>query len=302
MKTHKLTEMTQSELNIFNNLRVQIDSVFKHSHECSIKTRYTYHERMDVFAKFLAVEYRKQNIKKISNDHILKYVEYLQERGMSTSYVTTSLSAIRYYYKKSVGSKFIIKSNKALGANARSKMERIGPDRSISESDYNELLKNTVNCGNKEYEFALKVGLTLGLRIHEFYKMRKSQIREALKTGEISVKGKGGLIRALPITLVDRALLNEILNGIESDNDRLFVKKREKTHNKIKELETYIKNSREGTDKNYVYHSLRHAYTQKLHKRLTSQGLSDLEARTIVSYRLGHGRVSISDIYLEAYE
>lgn len=302
MKTHKLTEMSQSELNIYNNLKTQIDSVFKHSHESSYKTRDTYHERMDVFAKFLAIEYRKQNIKKISNDHILKYVNYLQERGLSTSYVTTSLSAIRYFYSKTVGPKFIIKSNKALGANARTQEERIGPDRSISTLDYEALLAKTINDGNKEYEYALKAGLTLGLRIHEFYKLRKSQIRDALKTGEIKVKGKGGLIRALPISLLERALLSEILNEIESNNDRLFVKKHEKTHCKIKVLEGYIRQSREGTDKKYVYHSLRHAYAQKLHIILTGQGLSDLEARIIVSNRLGHDRVCITDIYLEAYE
>lgn len=302
MKTHKITEMTQSELNIFNNLKVQIDSVFKNSHECSIKTRYTYHERMDVFAKFLAIEYRKQNIKKISNDHIMNYVKYLQERGMSTSYVTTSLSAIRYFYTKSVGPKFIIKSNRALEVNSRTQKERTGPDRSISDSDYTALLKATINIGNKEYEYALKVGLTLGLRIHEFYKMRTSQIREALKTGEIIVKGKGGLVRTLPITNEERALLGDILNEVKSDNDRLFVKKNEKTHRKMRALEEYIRESRKGTDKRYVYHSLRHSYAQKLHSRLTSQGLSDLEARTIVSTRLGHGRVCISDIYLEPFE
>ncbi len=302
MKTHKLAEMTQSELNIFNNLKVQINSVFKHSHECSFKTRDTYQERVEVFAKFLATEYRKQNIEKISNDHLAKYVEYLQESGLSTSYVTTSLSAIRYFYKKSVGGKLIIKSNKALGVNARSHMERIGRDRSISDSDYGALLSEALKSGNKEYEYALKVGLTLGLRIHEFYKMRKSQIREALKTGEISVKGKGGLVRTLPINLEKRALLIEILSEVSSDNDRLFVNKQEKTHLKIKALEAYIRESRKGTGKQYVYHSLRHSYAQKTHKRLIGQGLTDLEARTIVTKRLGHNRVCVSDTYLEAFE
>lgn len=302
MKTYNKNELDQKEVNIAENLQRQINSVFKHSHECSILTRKTYHERMDVFAKFLAVEYRKQNINKIKNVHIAEYVRYLQENGVSTSYVTTSLAAIRYFYRKSLGDKFIIKSNKELEVRARSQNERIGRDRSISDADYDKLLSETIKIGQKEYEYALKVGLTFGLRVHEFYKMRKSQIKKSLKTGELMVKGKGGLIRSLPINQDQRALLVEILSEVKSDNDRLFVQENEKTHTKIKSLEKYIRDSREGTDKHYVYHSLRHSFAQKLHKRFLSQGFSEYEARVVVSKRLGHNRVCVSDIYLEAYE
>lgn len=302
MKTFIKNELDQKEANIIENLQRQVDSVFKHSHECSILTRRTYNERMDVFAKFLAVEYRKQNINKITNNHIAHYVRYLQDRGLSTSYVTTSLSAIRYFYGKSLGGRFIIKSNRAFEVNARSLNERIGKDRSISVSDYESLLARTIEFAPKEYEYALKCGLSFGLRIHEFFKMRRSEIKSALKTGNLMVKGKGGLVRVLPINQKQRVLLVEILNEVKSDNDRLFVKSDEKTHQKIKALEKYIRDSRDGTDKHYVYHSLRHCYAQNLHKKLINQGLSDYESRKLVSNRLGHNRVCVSDIYLEAYE
>ncbi len=302
MKTSKIDEMDQKTLNIFENLKGQVNATFKHSHECSFKTRETYQERMEVFCKFMALEYRKQNINKISNDHLTHYVQYLQEKGLSTSYVTTSMSAIRYFYKKAVGDRFKIKSNKSLGVDARTKNERIGKDRAISDEDYLKLLENAKKEGNKENEFAFKLGMTLGLRIHELFKINKSQIKEALKNGEIKIKGKGGFIRSVPIGENEKLLLKEVISSLKSDNNRIFVNKGKKTHIKIKALEAYVRNSKENKAHGYTYHSLRHSYAQKLYKILIIQGFSDFEARMTVSRRLGHNRLEVSDIYLSAVE
>lgn len=302
MKTTKIEDMSQTEFNIYENLKGQVNATFKHSHECAFKTRETYQERMEVFCKFMALEYRKQNICKISNDHLTHYVQFLQDKGLSTSYVTTSMSAIRYFYKKAVGEKFKIKSNKALGVNSRTKDERIGKDRAIKDEEFNDLLEKIRGEGKKEYEYAIKIGRTLGLRVHEFYKMRKSQIREAINNGEIKVKGKGGFIRAIPLGSIEISLLKEVLKDCKSDNDRIFVQKNEKTHIKIKNLEDFIRNCRNEVGQTYTFHSLRHAYAQNLYKSLLKQGLSDYEARMIVSRRLGHNRLEISEIYLTGIE
>ena len=302
LKTININDLDQKTLKIYENLKGQVNSVFKNSHECSFKTRETYKERVDMFAKFLAVEYRKQNIRKISNEHLTHYVEYLQEKGLSTSYVTTSVSAIRYFYKKAVGEQFKIKSNKALGVNSRTKEERIGNDRAISDEEYAELLEKTRNDGRKEYEYGVKLGLVLGLRISEFYKVRVSQIREAIKTGRIEIKGKGGYVRTNPLGVEGKELLIEILKTNTSDNDRIFVMKNEKTHKKIKIFEDYIRKTRNEQGKEYTYHSLRHRFAQKLYTCLINQGLSDYEARMIVSRRLGHNRIDITDTYLESIE
>ncbi len=299
MKTTNIEDMDQKTVNIFVNLKGQVNAVFKNCHECSFKTRETYQERVEVFAKFLAIEYRKQNIQKISNEHLTHYVEYLQDKDLSSSYITTSMSAIRYFYKKAVGEKFKIKSNKALGVNSRTKEERIGRDRAISDQDYAELLAKTRSDELKEYEYGVKLGMILGLRIHEFYRIRVSQIKEAIKSDKIKIKGKGGFVRTNPIGAEAKALLIEVLKDNASDNDRIFVMKNEKTHKKIKTLEDYIRNTRDELGKEYTYHSLRHRYAQKLYTELKSQGVSEYEARMIVSRRLGHNRVDITSTYLD---
>jgi hypothetical protein len=43
------------------NLNEQIDKVFRHNRQGSIKTRYCYEDEMNHFAKFLEESFNKQN-------------------------------------------------------------------------------------------------------------------------------------------------------------------------------------------------------------------------------------------------
>jgi site-specific recombinase XerD len=293
----KQDEMNQTQLNIYNNLTRQIDATFKHSHECAFKTRERYQDAMYSFAKFLAVENRKQNISKVNNGHIEKYVVHMQENGYSTSYVTTNISAIRYFYDKQSGGSFLIKSNKELGVNARTKEERIGENRSISDQDYKILLNGADQIGREDFVLKLKVAERFGLRIHEVFALRHSQLNDAIKNSILKVKGKGGLVRSYPLNEKDKDFLATINSYNESKSDRIFIKENEKTHKKIKEMQKFIEKS-QNAEKEYTFHSLRHRYAQKLYIELRGKGVSDFEARLIISKRLGHNRISISDIYL----
>lgn len=292
----KMKPMTDAEANIYSNLKLQVNAVFKHSHECSYKTRDRYKDAMLSFAKFLAVNYRKQNITKIKNNHVKEYVLHMQSQGYSTSYVTTNLSAIRYFYDKTSKGRFTIKSNRELGVNARKQEERIGPDRSITKSELNGLLERAKHNGRMDFVLEIKVCEKFGLRIHEVFSMRHTQVREALKTGSLKVKGKGGLIRYIPIEN-NRKLLIEIDAYKKTGIDRIFVGLEEKTHLKIKELQEFINKSRNEKE-DYTFHSIRHSYAQNLYESLVAKGLTDYEARAIVANRLGHHRVEVSSIYL----
>lgn len=289
--------MSDKEINIYNNLKMQVNSVFKHSHECSYKTRDRYKDAMYSFSKFLAIEYRKQNITKIKNEHIQEYVLHMQKEGYSTSYVTTNLSAIRYFYDKISKGKFIIKSNRELGVNARIQNERIGPDRSIAKDELTNLLERAKDIGRKDFVLVIKICEKFGLRIHEVYSLRHSQIKEGLKTGDLKVKGKGGLIRHIPID-DNKILLNEVDAYKKTGTDRIFVSKEEKTHLKIKEMQEFVNTTRRNKE-GYTFHSIRHYYAQNLYKDLRNKAMTDYEARMIVANRLGHNRVEVSSIYLD---
>lgn len=92
-----------------------------------------------------------------------------------------------------------------------------------------------------------------------------------------------------------------MINFKKNGTDRIFVEKDEKTHHKIKEMQIFIEKARKS-DKNYTFHSLRHSYAQKLYDYLINKGLSDYEARLLVSNRLGHNRIDVSQIYLDSVD
>jgi site-specific recombinase XerC len=282
--------------NIFKNLEAQVKKTFKLCNENSVKTRERYENGMKSFAKFLANTYRKQNIEKISNTHIKAYVDFLQGSGKSTSTVTTNLSAIRYFYSKRIGIRFKIMSNRQLGVNARTNEERIGEDRAMSDKEYEYFLDKCDEKNEENYKILMQVGDQLGLRISECFKMRHSQLKVAIKTSNLAVKGKGGYIRNMELDDLDIKLLEKVNSIKTSGTDRIFVKKNEKTHIKIKELQTFIYKNRE--DDKITFHSLRHRYAQNKYDELRAKGLGDFEARMIVSHKLGHNRLEICKIYL----
>lgn len=72
-------EMDDKTLNIYRNLNEQIEKVFRHTRQGSIKTRERYEDALNHFAKFLAEGFKKQNLNKIEPKHLEAYVEQMQE-------------------------------------------------------------------------------------------------------------------------------------------------------------------------------------------------------------------------------
>jgi integrase len=166
---------------------------------------------------------------------------------------------------------------------------------------YYGLLEDADGAEDRLIRIKLEISERFGLRIHEVFKMRHSIINETLRSKEVQktllVVGKGGLKRYIPLTEGDIDFLRRI-NGIkDSGTDRIFVREDQDTKSEISKLQTFISDHR--LDKGYSHHGLRHRYAQRLYNQLRSTGLLDLEARRIVSVRLGHGRIDITYTYLD---
>jgi site-specific recombinase XerD len=299
----KLNEMNDREMNIFKNLQQQKDSIMKNGHEGSIGTRRRYNDALDLFCKIMAIEFSKQNIRKISNHHIERVVEVLQESGYSKSTVTNTMSAIRYFYRKAIGTRFIIKNNRDLGVDARGKEDRIGPNRAMTDKEFDQLTDIAFNHGRMDIVLALDLGKTFGLRIHEVYKMSASIVKEALKTGKLRTVGKGGLIRYQPLdNNKKRSLLEVVLEQKIKSNDKIFVHNHD-THLKIKEIQKFIADNRKEVQEKgryqVTFHSLRHNYAQSRYQELLNSGMSETESKYTLIREIGHSRLSVCDIYLK---
>lgn len=229
-------EMDEKTLNIYRNLSNQIDKVFRHTRQGSIKTRHRYEDGMNHFAKFLAETFKKQNLNKIEDKHLQSYVEQMQESGYSKSYITTNLSAIRYFIDIKGGDSKRLSTNKELGVEHRTKEDRIGYNKAWSEDEVRKFIEYAEN--NKEFRYAnmVKLAYSQGLRIHEVARSDKSQLVNALKEGILTVKGKGGLVRNLP--LYNKELVQSLCDNTKNGN-KVFINKAEQTHKIINNLQMF---------------------------------------------------------------
>lgn len=285
--------------NIYENLCVQIEKVFRHCNQGSFKTRERYEDGVKNFAKFMADAFKKQNLNNIKPKHLYAYVEFMQDIGYSTSYVTTNLSAIRFFYDQVGGNSSKLPNNNKLGVISRSKEERIGDNKAWTPLEIENFIRYAGDVGQVRYGEMVILSSQLGLRLHEVCRLDKNHLRQALQEGKISIKGKGGLVRDVPVR--DKTLIQKLYDNTKR-GDKVFIKEGEQTHKVIKNIQMFIYNYQDkfalDRDKQLTFHGLRHFYCQNRYSELVRVGVTDLQARKVVSRELGHYRISITEIYL----
>ncbi|MCL6442275.1 MAG: tyrosine-type recombinase/integrase [Alicyclobacillus sp.] len=269
----------------------QVDSIFRHSRQGSIKTRERYRETGHRLAKFLGEQFRMKNLKNLQDKHVEAYVRSLQEAGRSVAHIKTELSAIRWLADQ-IGVKRPLEDarafNERMGIGKRSFR---GHDRTWSEDEL-ALIAHAPDRIRR----VLTLARELGLRIHEIHRLDVASAREALRQGELRVKGKGGLVRSVPLRGMAGDVLREALSETRA-GQKLFVPDEMLTHEAIRQVQDYVRAHRpEGS--RVTTHGLRHAYARDRYLEFRSEGLSDIEAKRRVSELLGHHRAEVTDIYL----
>lgn len=219
--------------------------------------------------------------------------------GYSKSYVTTNLSAVRFFYDQVGGDSSKLPNNNRLGVISRSKEERIGDNKVWRPLEIESFIRYASNVGEERYGDMARLSSQMGLRIHEVCRLDKGHLRQALEEGKISIKGKGGLIRDVPVR--DRVLIQKLYDNTQR-GQKVFIKQVEQTHRVIKNIQMFIYNNQDkfalDKGKQLTFHGLRHFYCQNRYKELLRGGLTDFQARKIVSRELGHYRVNVTEIYL----
>ena len=124
----------------------------------------------------------------------------------------------------------------------------------------------------------------------------------ALRENAITIKGKGGKVRTIPINeqiaVAMRKQPNRTLRG-----QKLLVPDDMHTDRAINLLQLFIMKHRDevrdaGSDRPLTFHGLRHTYAAEKYKELTGSGRSALDAHFAVSRLLGHERADVTNIYL----
>ncbi|MDI6630914.1 MAG: phage integrase N-terminal SAM-like domain-containing protein [Thermoanaerobacteraceae bacterium] len=195
----------------YETLIQQLDRIHRHTRQGSILTRRRYYEAMRRFLRFVAFEFKLQNMANISNKHLAAYVAYLKEERRGPNYICTELAAIRFYHDQIEGRYRLTRDNEALGVDPRPKSR----DRSWNEEEVAAIVEAALNAGKTWIADIIILAYELGLRIHEVIRLWRADAERALREGELKVKGKGGLVRSVPLTPVAAEALERAKERLE---------------------------------------------------------------------------------------
>ena len=298
---NKILNTNPSAKNLFLNLKAQVDKLHRHTRQGSYKTRERYYYTMLVFCKFLAIFFHLEKLGNISGKHICAFIEFRQKEGLSASTIKADLCAIRYYHDQMTDPKYRLPSNNELAVDLE-RRRFAEKDRSWTEQEYENFLKLAEDLRRKDYAHAMTLAHELGLRIHEVFRLDTATAIAALKTDKITVVGKGGKVRTVPLTLAARAVLEDRLK-VTMPGEKLFVRPEEMTHIAIENLEKFIRTYRDqirdpSQPVSLTFHGLRHTYAANTYRQLIQKGRTQSEAQSMVSQLLGHERTDVTKIYI----
>ena len=284
---------------IYKNLEVQYNKIFRHLKSGSFKTRERYDKAFKRFMAFLADKYRLQKLANISPKHIFMYVNYMQDRGLSASTIKTELAAIRFFHDSMPYARYELPENTELNLDKRTFG---GVDRTWTNQEFNNMLAAAMQNHREDYAAIFTLARFAGLRLEECFRIDTSDAESAVITGKLFVKGKGGLVRYVPINESIRIELKKILKTVPR-GQKLFVQQGDKTHHAMKRLQCFVAYHRKFfTDSRITFHGLRHTYAHEKYMEFTLFGKSDYQARKAVSELLGHHRDDVTRIYLAGGE
>ena len=279
----------------YKNLEVQYAKLFRHLKVGSFKTRERYGKAFKRFMLFLAREYNLQKLSNIAPKHIFAYVEYMQGKGLSASTIETELAAIRFFHDSMPYTRCTLPTNEDLELERRNFG---GVDRTWGVREYDSMLYEAMTHGREDYLAIFALARYAGLRLEECFRIDTNDAQNALESGKLFVKGKGGLTRYVPINESIRLTFRDILK-ITPKGQKLFVKPDDKTHLAMKRLQCFIAYHRKNfTDNKITFHGLRHTYAHEQYEKFIKEGCSEFIARKKVSELLGHHRDDVTRIYL----
>lgn len=286
---------------IYFSLVSQLDKLARHNRQSSFRTKERYYLAMKRFCLFLADEYRLQKLANISVKHLVQYVQHLQENGRSASTVKTDLAAIRFFHDKISNPKYTLPANSELSVELERR--RFGDtDRTWSNAEFNRMLAKAMAEERDDFILAFYLARYAGLRIHECFRIDTAIAEQALREGAITIKGKGGKVRIVPINEPIKVGMRNCLD-VTQRGHKLLVPDDLPTDRAINLLQVFIIKHRENvkdTDsaRPMTFHGLRHTYAAEKYQELTASGMTELDAHFTVSRLLGHERADVTNIYL----
>ncbi len=288
----------------YKNLTVQFEKVWREAVRTtaggmSKQSHFRYRGSMTGFLYFCAEKFHLEKLANVRSKHLQAYVDYRRQMGIAEKTLKNDLAAVRFFYQFT-GSRNELPDNRSLG------IEKTPPgskDRAWTDEEQKMMLEQAVRLERQDVALAIKLARLAGLRIHECARLTVGHLQDALQEGEVTIKGKGGRVRRVPVSPELRVELEHILAGCGDARERkIFVAPGQKTHQVIRSIQRFIRDHRqEFTDRAITPHGLRHSYAREEFDR-GAGGSKDRrlleEVKMRVAEQLGHGRPDVTNIYL----
>ena len=308
-----------------SSIHRQLEAKFRHARSGSYGTRARYKQSCTKFADFVNERFKMQNLRNIQDKHIVAYIKFRQEQGISAKTIKSDLGAIRYLHDMIDNAKYQLSDNATLAKDYDVYLDKtpaVKGDRAWTKTEYegmlvklDELSKQTGHLGAtaSDLKAILPICRTMGLRITEAVAMKRSQAEQALRTGTYEVKGeaKNGLHRSVPLSDEARAVLAVKTAQIERGG-LLFVREGEKVHEAVNRCEKLLERHRgdvttqegreqrmyEGKTNELTFHGLRYGYVQDRVAEEMAKGYNFEQSATFVTKEIGHSRTEIVRVYM----
>jgi len=305
-KFNQRNRETQPVPPAFKPLWQQFEKIFKDAvkdYYGAKDTLYKNRSRMRQFIIFCVKEFKIRNLRNISDKHISAYVDYRRQVGRTEKVIKNDLSAIRMFHR------FIPNARYRISGNEKFKLQSTPDgrlDRAWDDREYQEMVDRAREYGRSDVEMLIKLARNSGLRIHECLRISKKMAEQFIDKGVITIKGKGGRIRDVPLRDEARTVLQLAVERVEKNNDKLFVPRGKRTDLVKDSIENFIRDHRDkctvlnskGNDVKITFHGLRHAYAREEYIKRLESGIPEGKAQREVALLLGHGRPRVVKIYL----
>lgn len=309
-----------------SNVEAQVAKIFKHAREGSFGTRDKYKAICRDFARHCHEKFRLNNIRNVSDKHVVSYVREMQQLALDPKTIKTKVGAIRYMHdridrpryrelsdNRQLQEKYDIRFEKVKAVNGNrawtsqeyEKMQQISGQMAKS-GRYEETAQNVSDC--------MTLARTMGLRVAEAACARRSQAEQALRTGvyHVGKEAKNGRPREVPLSPEARKVFERRM-AVTDRGNRLFVKPGDQAHKVINRMEKFIERHREkvvtttgiekrvdlrdGSARELTFHGLRYNYVQQRMGEEISKGRIWEVAAEIVTQEIGHNRTQVLKIY-----
>lgn len=302
-----------------DNLGRQFAKVMKGCNQGSIATRRRYAAACERFVKYVAEKYNLQKIQNIQQKHLDAYAQELLVKGKSDKYVKTDLSAIRFMHRQIPQAKYVLEdgkeSNKKIGLYSTPDGRA---DRAWTKEEIEAMQRKAIELGRPEIANVIEAMRKTGMRLDEACTVRRDQVEAALRTGWLHLTNtKGGRPRDVLLSNEAKEFFLKILPKVERGEyvftPEKFVKNH-KIHSFKKSIQDFIlrhrdkiqQQDRKNTGHNVskgekgalTAHGLRHTFARTSYGGLIRTGWRKEDAEEEIAEQLGHGRASVTKIYI----